>query len=644
MYSHRLEANLVNNPEWVEEFLSYVDQNPNCCHEVWMCSAYGFPPLEKHRAYARGMKAPIAEFKKRGIDVALQISNTIGGHNNVLNRDCTGLIRDDWHAPYCVTDEGKEWVGRFCSRSKEFSEYVQGVIGVYLSELDVCGVWIDDDFKMGNRNFACWCDDCIAEFSKRCGRSFTREELVRAVNDELDIRDKWIEFTSDRIYDAARMISDTVHKFKPDAYVALEHGANGYMQGLGHKSIFKGFMEGSGIAPKSRPGAGAYEDYDPNTFIEKYRMISHQTRYLPEFVEDIRPEIECIPDVAYGKTLPGLALETAFYFAAGATSVNFASMMRRNEPLSWLALQLRDMSENYEWLLRLSKINRETTPDGVEVFIPEKPWNYKTDVDFDWEKVLFDEGIEPIRSGYGVNLHKTGGVLFVHHKYAEAMTDGEIENLLSRNVVCDGETAALLTERGYGDALGVTAVNAHTGKYYELLPNGFPWQFNFFFPYGSLLTLSDRAREVTAYHHIETDEKCGVSSAYTETTKGGRWAVIGYGLFRQINSFAKRCAVVDAIEWAGGQLSAKLTTPDRVIVLPRKDKITGRLRCVSFLSTTVGKTYNMELQLAGRYDKCEYRELHHPISIKLETRFKNGSTFVTIPEIDGWNVGTLFLD
>lgn len=645
LYTHRLEANLMNDPKWVEEFLHYIDENPNCCQEVWLCSSYGFPPIEKHHAFALGMKAHVEEFKKRGIKVALQISNTMGGHNSAIYRDCTGLIREDHHAPFCIDAKGKEVFGRFCPRSPEFIDYIDREFGAYLTELEVSGVWIDDDFKMGNSGFVCWCDSCIEEFSKRVGRSFTREELVRLVNDNLELRDKWIEFTSDRMYDAARFYGDTVRKYRPGAYLALEHGANGYMQGLGHKSIFKGFMDGTGVAPRSRPGAGAYEDYDPNTFIEKYRMTSHQTRYLPDFVEDIRPEIECIPDVCYGKTMGGIAFETAFYFASGATSMNYASMMRTFEPLSWLTLQLKDMTKNYDWFTRLSKLNAETKPDGVEIYIPEKPWNYKTEVDFDWEKVNFDAGIEPIREGFGVNFHKTdSGVYFLNKQYAKAMTDEEIELLLSKNVVCDGESATILTERGFSDALGVTSNDVFVGRCHEILPDGNRWLFSFFFPNGSVLHLSDRAREVSEYQYFETGERFGTASAYTTTAKGGRWAVIGYGLFMQITSFAKRNAIIDAVEWAAGkQLSAKLTTRDRAIIFPRKDKNTGALRAVSVVNTSVGKACDMEIALAGEYTKFEWRSLTMPFT-SLEGRVENGSTLVKLPTIDGWSIGTLFIE
>ena len=644
MYTHRLAVRCVNDPVWVDEFLKYVDANPNSCQEVWLCSSYAFPPIEKHREFARGMKPALERFKARGIRVALQISNTIGGHAGTLNSDCTGLIRDDWHAPYFVNEKGEECPGRFCARSKDFAEYIEGEFEAYLTELDgVCGVWIDDDFRMGNHNQSCWCDSCIEEFSQRQGRKYTREELVSLVNDDFDTRDAWIAFTSDRAHDTAKLFADIVHKYNPTAYMALQHGANGYMQGCGHTSVFDGFMEGTGIAPKSRPGGGSYEDYDPNTFIRKWRWMCHQTRYLPDCVKDIRPEIENLPDVAYGKTMAGLAFETALYFAGGATSMSYATMMRRNEPLSWLCQQLGDMSENFEWFSRLSEINQNTKPDGVEVYISEKPWNYKTEKPFGWESIYFDEGAELIRDGFAVNLNKIGKVFLLNKHYAQTLTDDEIRMLLSKPVVCDGESATILTERGFGDILGVTAENIKTGKLQEKLNDDYCWSFNFFKPYGAKLTLSDRAKEMTTYTVNATGEKYGIASAYTETTLGGRWAVIGYGLFNQIISFAKRNAIVNAIEWVGGQLSAKLTTPDRMIVFPRVDA-EDRLRAVSLVNTTVGKISGAELMLKGEYTHAEWRALHYPELKSVETRVENGSTYITIPDFDAWSVGTLFLD
>lgn len=42
--------------------------------------------------------------------------------------------------------------------------------------------------------YGCFCDDCVARFNKKYGMSFSREELVRNINDNTDIRKMYVEF------------------------------------------------------------------------------------------------------------------------------------------------------------------------------------------------------------------------------------------------------------------------------------------------------------------------------------------------------------------------------------------------------------------------------------------------------------------
>ncbi len=642
MYTHRLADRCLKDPEWVKEFLSYVDENPNSCQEIWLCSKYAFPPVEVHREIARTMKPTVDMFRSRGIRVALQISNTIGGHSGSKFSDNRGLVHEDGsHAQYVVDYQGKEHPLTFCTRSEEFLRYTSAELEAYLSELDVCGVWIDDDFRMGSPTQSCFCDDCIAEFSKRQGKTYTREELASLVDTDLDTRDAWIQFTYDRYYDAAKFMAEAVHRAKPDAYMALQHGANGYMAGAGHTAAFTGFYEGSGVAPHSRPGGGSYEDFNPNTFIVKYRWLCHQTRYLPEYVKDVRPEIENLPDVCYGKTLGGQIFETALYFAGGSTSMSYATMMRRNEPLSWLCLQLRDMSENFEWFSRLSEVNKNTRPGGVEVYIPEKPWHYQSDKPFGWSAIDFDSGMEQMRCGIPMGINKTDGVKLIKGTRVKSMTDDEIKKLLSENVVCDGETVIELCERGYADIIGVSSEKMVTGATSERLGNGFDYGHNFFNPNGYRLTLlSDKAREVT--HYVKEGENLGIASAYTETGLGGRWAIVGYRLFEHIVSFAKRNKILEAFEWAGGRLPAKLTTPHKAIIFPRVTS-DGTVKSVSFVNTSVGDYTDCEVVVDGEYKSAEWYSIGVQ-KTSVETRIENGETFIKLPRLHGWGVGTLFLD
>ena len=340
---------------------------------------------------------------------------------------------------------------------------------------------------------------------------------------------------------------------------------------------------------------------------------------------------------------PRTIFETALYFAGGATSMSYASMMRRNEPLSWLCLQLRAMSENFEWFSKLSQVNMNTHPAGIEVYIPEKPWNYITEKPFEWEEIDFDSGMEIMRQGIPVTLQKTKAVYLLNKNRIKAMTDEEIKMLLSKNVVCDGETVAELTRRGFSELLGVSAEEISTGGIAERLDDEYDWNFNFFFSDGARLTLlSDKAKEVTSYYVVRTQEYAGVASVYAETALGGRWAVVAYRLFSHIMSFAKRNRIVEAFEWVGGKLPAKLTTPERMLLFARVDE-NERLRAVSVVNTSVGASDTTRLELVGEYHDAEWYSIGKA-ALRVETDACNGTTLVTLPKIDGWSVGTLFLN
>ena len=61
----------------LKKLVADIKNNPGSCDEVWLNSYYGFPPLEKHSAMAEKMKVAKAYFEDNGIDVSVQISNTL---------------------------------------------------------------------------------------------------------------------------------------------------------------------------------------------------------------------------------------------------------------------------------------------------------------------------------------------------------------------------------------------------------------------------------------------------------------------------------------------------------------------------------------------------------------------------------------
>lgn len=58
---------------------------------------------------------------------------------------------------------------------------------------------------------------------------------------------------------------------------------------------------------------------------------------LPGYVKEIRPEIENLPDVVYGKTPAGTCYETSLYLASGANDMSYAMLIELYDPMGYHA-------------------------------------------------------------------------------------------------------------------------------------------------------------------------------------------------------------------------------------------------------------------------------------------------------------------
>ncbi len=652
MYTHRLSENFLRNEDRMDGFFDGLKKYPNSCHEIWVASLYGFPKIEAHQKLADDVQDVVKRFRDEGIRVSLQISNTLGHSASCLSYNNEGLFYEGSDV-YKVGIDGTVSNYTVCPTSPEFQKYLSEELKVYLLAIQPDGIWIDDDLRQPLA-FCCYCDRCMEIFNKQNGLNINREELAEAMNIDTAMRDKWVRFNAWKVTNVMRIISEACLKYSPRTYVALQNGMNGYITGPWQKSMFETVYDITKKEPRYRPGGGAYNDKDPNEFFLKSVSFAHQTRYMPDVVKDIRPEIENLPDVVYGKSLAGQLFETAYYFAsASATSMSYATMMRTYEPMSWLNLQLRDMSANYKYFSRLAKVNEETKMGGVELYIPDTPWVRESDSPFGWSEVRMNEGIELMRCAIPTSLYKNNrGAYFLHGAHAEEMTDKEIEELLSKNVFCDGRSIEFLIKRGFGDKLGIKVELKNIRQYLESFLNhpinkdmeNEEWSISFFHPENHVI-IGEKIEPVTEYRSRIDGSFGGVASAVIETKAGGKWFVAGYTpwTFKGILSFNKRNQYINALEYIGAKVDAILLDRIQAQVFPRiNDK--GETVAVSVVNTTIGESEELHVLIknpAGeRFIFCQINGEF----ISIEAEKTPEGTVVTVPSIRPWGVGTIFAE
>ena len=666
MLTQRLGSSTQKDPAFIDALIRIIKENPRCCDEVWLASDYGFPTLETHAESARILALTAKKFRAANVRVSLQISNTLGHGQYMSARDCSGLCTENSGAEHMIGPDGKAADYCFCPRGKNVAEYIKRELSLYCEAVKPYAVWLDDDIRATNHApvaQGCFCDDCIASFDALWSCDFDRDTLVREINSgDMIWRERWVQFTRGAISDFVRMISREVHNSSPDSRMGLQYAAHGGYTGFGYEHIFSAMREETGFDPLSRPGGGAYSDRNPNEQIDKAAFIAWQNAMLPSYVTDIRPEIENLPDVRFGKTIAGTCFETSLYLTFGATAMSYAMLMNDYEPMTWHGEMLNAFSEYRDYWEALAQASRGSHMSGLDAVYGTEMWRKRGGTDFSWNYEPYAKPFSLSRAAIPVALTPRGAVChpvrILSGEMAEYLTDGELEALLSENVICDG--TALLEYQKRGIAVGVRAESCDVSQLYELytehgINTGFAGRrFAQSFYYTSGVRLLADGGRLEPFGVYATDSKnaapvCqgeypyGVANAVSETVSGGRWAVFGHYLFNPTLSSEKRRQIINTAEYiAPGRMAAILETPYPSLVLPREDA-EGKTRSVSVVNTTVGESGSLLLRIR-RPSGRTFIFMDGKRRAALRAVYDGGDALVTMPSVNPWSAATVFVE
>ena len=655
---------------YYDYYAKAVAAHPGAVDNVWFATPYGFPTLETHRKTAEFYREQAKRFRALGVSVSLQLSNSIGHGQYNSRRDCTGLVYEGSPVEKMVGANGKTADYCFCFNGKHFKEYLLKEIALYAEALQPDCIWIDDDFRASNHDPAdlgCFCDDCVRTFGEMYGASFTRETLLDAVvHGDIVWRERWIAFTRNNLASLMEDIGKTVHAVSPDTALGIQYCAHGAFTGYGYDFLFDAMYRSTGIKPMSRPGGGAYCDTNPCYFITKKVLLDYQNSMLPAYVECKAPEIENLPFVPFGKTAAGMAFETALYLASGNTDMTYSMLMQLNEHTEFYDENFAILAKERQYFEKLSDISKHTVPGGIRYYVSENMWRKKLRA----EHTVGDLGYEPYAGAelltydaIPVHHEHTDDVLLLHPEMAAISTDDDMKALLAKNVITDGETLAILVKRGFD--LGFTASHIEPNDKLRICekmtkhpvnPSSLETWTSCFFANGRseafyLLPKADTVCRcevlgqyvnATVLPPFTTDEAYpyGVAAAVITTPEGGRWAVFGYEPWKNIISLDVRDRLLNAAEYIGKPLPARLVTGMKAQLLPRVDK-NGKTVSVSVASCEIGERTDVKL-LIGNPVGTRFTLSGQVIGNETPRVEKTGDGYlVTIPRIPAWTVVTV---
>ncbi len=661
MLTQRLGSSTQKDPAFIDALIREIVAHPGCCDEVWLATDYGFPSLAVHEQSAETLAGVAEKFRNIGVRVSLQLSNSIGHGQYMASRDCSGLVYDGSPVEHMVDANGTVADYCFCWRGENFRKYVMAELRSYITAIQPHTLWVDDDLRASNHapvSKGCFCDDCVAAFNEKYGSNFTREELVREINfGDVEWRKKHIEFLRESLYDFTYEMGTVIHECAPDCAMGYQYCANGGYTGFAYDFIFDAMRKSTGKNPASRPGGGAYNDHDPNNFIDKMELLGYQNYMLPDYVRDRRPEIESLPDIVYGKSIGGTCFETSYYLASGSNAMSYAMLMNDYEPMEWHGKMLGAFAEHRRYWKKLCDVNNRSHQTGLKVALTHEGYLVKCNYEFEYSAESYNYA-RPLRY-FNIPIAMTRNdcdVTLLNAENARRMSDAEVRELLKKPVITDGAAITVLNGRGYD--VGATAKPIATNILSEFYTDhpvnhstnggtamnrrwGGRWGKN-----DDWEILGESVEPLGIYRPTNgtTLDRDPVASAIFTTPDGAKWAAF-YDMWGRGISTAKRDQYLNAMEYISGKrFAGELVTPIQAVVHLRADDM-GKTVAVSVTNCTVGDSGELSVIVrnpAG--ERFTYMGQYHSETELAAEKVGDGEYRVNIPNLHGWSVGTIFVD
>lgn len=668
MFELRL-TDLYIYKENVEKLIEQIKKNSSPCDAVWFSTAYGYPSIDVHRQRAEKLKENANLFRENGITVSLQISNTLGHGEYMRERDCSGLIYEGSPAERIVGPDGKIAEYSFCFYGTHFREYIHETTKLYASILPYA-VWIDDDLRVTNHapvEIGCYCDNCIMRFNETYQSHFTREELVHEINyGDLNWRERYMAQMRHGMYEFTTFVANSILEESPDSIMALQYVRSENYLGSNYNYLFEALYDVSGKNVKSRPGGGFYCDKQPMDMLTKAMMINFSNSALPDYVLENYPEIECLPNVIFGKSYEGICKEAALYLAYGCNGLTFAALNNGQEIDEYDEKLLYWFSVYNPYWKELINRNAGTKCGGVGIYSSKNAYKkplINGDEPFSWMKITGVWDTTFMKIGLPIsNDQDAAKVLFLHSETVDYMTEEDIEELLHKPVITNAESVRKLIERGFGKHFGFKVKTLQgddcLGREYfseHKVNEGFVGDYckeSFFVslkdPIITTLVNCDELSEILGtYVGTKTKGDSEVVSAIVKTyDKTGRalsrWAVFGYCFGIDILSSKKRNQIINAVDYiCDSSLPAKLLSNEQIVVIPRVDIMCNTVS-VSLQSCTIGTSGELRLRIRNP-KKNEFKVMRANAKMQnLDFELCDYDYEMKLPPLGPWEMLTVF--
>lgn len=525
--------------------------------------AYGFPSLADYEDYARAFLTVKEALEPEGILLGWWWGTTLKtGHDDRY----PPMVRADGSTTPMASDPFDD----------DYREAVAKRVARFAAIAHPAFIFTEDDYSVfAATGGGCFCEKHLAEFSRRTGHRYTRDELNAALKgttpEAYALTRQWMELNRDTLVLLAEAIRTELDKETPEIPMGLMQTGHADREGAMTEAVCRA-LAGANHRPFCRCFGVDYGGMRNDEISAHAFHALYDREHLPEdfvFIHESDP----FPQSRFftaGKQMLSL-MSLVYSYGYDGSTYNITKLSSEST-----VGEDTYGTVNREALPRLSALHKAIADCRLAgVHLPYDRFYNSTKNLLPTENPLWHQFVSFTGIPYTT---RESSVYMMDERDAKFRTDEELKEILVGGVIMDGETARLLSERGFGEDLGIRVGGAVTDEGMFRFDLGGTEQLteaaallsedrvmttaHMWAPRGNgvqyRLEPTDSACEVLTETVDYLGNKHGAAMTRYINTRGGRIVVMGQTLAgnysQSLFNYVRAELIKNLIAWCGGDL------------------------------------------------------------------------------------------
>lgn len=419
----------------------------------------GTEPLKKAVYYASFFRRLQAARTNADLKIGILVQQTIG-HGNLWNLNFNREL--NWQR--IERNDGEATI-RFCPLDPCFQEYISTAIRLVTEEKPDFLI-IDDDcrlsFMPGKHLVECFCPLHTAFFNRKYGTCYTPEELRKAITQAKENDPLQLQF----VRSGMETIKEYVHllrKAADDVLPGIPMILCGCGPDAGRSGIWASELAAKDQPPILRVGNGSYLENAPREIVFRQADTARQKLYCSD-ASLLLDEADTCPHSRYSKSVRTMHLHIVSGLLNGLDGAKLWITNMVHPDSGFSGQYAASLKKHLGMYRELHRIMKQFVRLGPVVDLP--PPEHAPFPAFPAITAPFGDWAQSYLSLFGLPYRwgKPGesGVHLITESTADWFTDAELERILADPALIDAGAAIRLILRGYGEKIGLSAVEELT--------------------------------------------------------------------------------------------------------------------------------------------------------------------------------------